>query len=134
MIRVQALCRNNDTHLRRFRFHHCALGVSLRVLQQPQPIADSRLAEAGGAPAAATVPENRVEIGAKVVAHGRSVTFQMAEVAVPRDMLRMIVEHEDDERRSVPRRGGIGPDWVVKGDPAVENSACRVEILFMFPG
>jgi hypothetical protein len=27
------------------------------------------------------------EIGAKVVAHGRYVTFQMAEVAVPRQML-----------------------------------------------
>jgi hypothetical protein len=32
-----------------------------------------------------------VKIGAKVVAHGRYVTFQMAEVAVPRDLFREIL-------------------------------------------
>ena len=31
--------------------------------------------------------EKLIEIGAKVVSHGRYVTFQMAEVAVPRQML-----------------------------------------------
>ncbi len=31
-----------------------------------------------------------VEIGAGVVRHGRYITFQMAEVAVPRDLLRKI--------------------------------------------
>jgi len=30
--------------------------------------------------------ENLIKIGAKVVSHGRYVTFQMAEVAVPRQM------------------------------------------------
>ena len=30
--------------------------------------------------------EKLVKIGAKVVSHGRYVTFQMAEVAVPRDL------------------------------------------------
>ena len=33
----------------------------------------------------------RVKIGAKVVSHGRYVTFQMAEVAVPRQMFQDIL-------------------------------------------
>jgi hypothetical protein len=40
--------------------------------------------------------EKLVKIGAKIVAHSRYVTFQMAEVAVPRDMfaevLRLIAQ------------------------------------------
>ena len=30
--------------------------------------------------------EKLIKIGAKVVSHGRYITFQMAEVAIPRDM------------------------------------------------
>ena len=41
-----------------------------------------------------TLRENLVKVGAKVVSHGRYVTFQLAEVAVPRrpfaDILRLI--------------------------------------------
>ena len=41
-----------------------------------------------------TLRENLVKIGAKVVSHGRYVTFQMAEVAVPKmlfaEILRLI--------------------------------------------
>jgi hypothetical protein len=33
-----------------------------------------------------TLPEKVVKIGAKVISHGRYATFQMAEVAVPRDL------------------------------------------------
>ena len=40
--------------------------------------------------------EKLIKIGARIVAHGRYVTFQMAEVAVPRglfaDILRLIAE------------------------------------------
>ena len=36
-----------------------------------------------------------VAIGVKVVRHGRYVTFQMAEVAVPRDLLRQILRQID---------------------------------------
>ena len=32
-----------------------------------------------------TLREKLIKIGAKVVSHGRYITFQMAEVAVPRD-------------------------------------------------
>ncbi len=37
-----------------------------------------------------TLREKLVKIGAKVVRHGRYVTFQLAEVAVPRELFRKI--------------------------------------------
>jgi len=40
------------------------------------------------------------EIGAKIVSHGRYVTFQLAEVAVPRDLFREILRLIDDLRPS----------------------------------
>jgi len=43
--------------------------------------------------------EKLAKIGAKVVAHGRYVTFQMAEVAVPRDLFRKTLRLIDDLRR-----------------------------------
>jgi hypothetical protein len=43
-----------------------------------------------------TLKEKLIKIGAKVVSHGRYVAFQLAEVAIPRDLfantLRMIEE------------------------------------------
>jgi hypothetical protein len=39
-----------------------------------------------------------VKIGAKVVSHGRCVTFQLAEVAVPRALFRKILRRIDDLR------------------------------------
>ncbi len=47
-----------------------------------------------------TLREKLVKIGAKVVAHGRYVTFQLAEVAVPRDLFRKILRPIDDLRPS----------------------------------
>ena len=38
-----------------------------------------------------TLREKLVKIGAKVVQHGRYVTFQLAEVAVPKDLFRKIL-------------------------------------------
>ncbi|MDP6928013.1 MAG: transposase, partial [Rhodospirillales bacterium] len=46
-----------------------------------------------------TLREKLVKIGAKVVRHGRYVTFQLAEVAVPRDLFRKILRRIDDLRR-----------------------------------
>ncbi len=43
-----------------------------------------------------TLREKLVEIGAKVGSHGRYATFQMAEVAVPRDLFRNILRLIDD--------------------------------------
>jgi hypothetical protein len=48
------------------------------------------------------IREKLVKIGAKVVAHGRYVTFQMAEIAVPRDLFRDILRRIDKLRRPVP--------------------------------
>ncbi len=39
-----------------------------------------------------TLREKLVKIGAKVVSHGRYVTFQLAEVAPPRDLYAGILE------------------------------------------
>ena len=51
-----------------------------------------------------TLREKLVKIGAKVVSHGRYVTFQLAEVAVPRDLFRQILRLIDDLRPR-PRPG-----------------------------
>ncbi len=50
-----------------------------------------------------TLREKPVKIGAKVVRHGRYVTFQLAEVAVPKELFRKILSLIDDlRRRPVP--------------------------------
>ena len=45
-----------------------------------------------------TLREKVVKIGAKVIAHARSTVFQMAEVAVPRELFRRILAMIDDLR------------------------------------
>ena len=45
-----------------------------------------------------TLREKSVKIGAKVVSHGRYITFQLAEAAVPRDLFRKILRLVDDLR------------------------------------
>ncbi len=45
-----------------------------------------------------TLQEKLVKIGAKVVRHGRYVTFQLAEVAVARDLFRKILRLIDGLR------------------------------------
>ena len=51
-----------------------------------------------------TLREKVVKIGAKVVAHARYTVFQMAEVAVPRNLFRRILAMIDDLRpRQVAR-------------------------------
>ena len=47
-----------------------------------------------------TLREKAVKIGAKVVARGRYVVFQMAEVAVPREFFRRILARIEVLRRS----------------------------------
>jgi hypothetical protein len=49
-----------------------------------------------------TLREKMVKIGAKVVAHARYSVFEMAEVAVPRDLFRRILEMIDDLRSREP--------------------------------
>jgi hypothetical protein len=63
------------------------LGNILRTLATPEPIKDWSMT---------SLKEKLIKIGAKVVSHGRYVAFQMAEVAIPRnlfaDILRLIAE------------------------------------------
>ena len=50
-----------------------------------------------------TLRDKLIKIGAKVVRHGRYVTFQLAEVAVPKELFRKILRLIDDlRRRPVP--------------------------------
>ncbi len=46
-----------------------------------------------------TLREKLVKIGAKIVRHGRYVTFQLAEVAMPRNLFREILRRIDELRR-----------------------------------
>ena len=54
-----------------------------------------------------TLREKLVKTGAKMVSHGRYVMFQLAEVAVPRELFRKILSLIDDlRRRPVPAQAG----------------------------
>ena len=51
-----------------------------------------------------TMREKLIKIGAKVVCHGRYVTFQLAEVAVPRKLFRKILSLIDGLQPRPPAR------------------------------
>ena len=82
-------CRTFAANAVRLQLHALAynLGNFLRTLATPEPIKDWSLT---------SLKEKLIKIGAKVVSHGRTVAFQMAEVAIPRRMfqeiLRLIAE------------------------------------------
>jgi hypothetical protein len=82
-------CRTFAANAVRLQLHALAynLGNFLRTLATPEPIKDWSLT---------SLQEKLIKIGAKVVSHGRYVAFQMAEVAIPRnlfaDILRLIAE------------------------------------------
>ena len=46
-----------------------------------------------------TLREKLIKIGAKVIRHGPYITFQLAEVAVPRNLFRKILRRVDELRR-----------------------------------
>ncbi len=81
--------RNNEVRL---QLHALAYNLAnfMRTLALPEEVEHWSLT---------TLREKLVKIGAKVVRHGRYVTFQLAEVAVPRDLFRNILERIDDLRR-----------------------------------
>ncbi len=85
--------RNNEVRL---QLHALAynLGNFMRTLALPKEVEHWSLT---------TLREKLVKIGAKVVRHGRYVTFQLAEVAVPRSLFQKILGLIDDlRRRPVP--------------------------------
>ena len=51
-----------------------------------------------------TLREKLIKIGAKVVSHAKVVTFQLAEVAVPRSLFAAILERID-QLRAIPGTG-----------------------------
>ena len=71
------------------------LGNFLRCLALPRKISRWSLT---------TLREKLIKIGAKVIVHARYVTFQMAEVAVPRELFAQILDRID-RLRLVPDTG-----------------------------
>ncbi len=53
-----------------------------------------------------TLREKLIKIGAKVVRHGRYITFQLAEVAIPRSLFANILRLIDDLRPALFRHVG----------------------------
>ena len=82
-------CRTFAANAVRLQLHALAynLGNYLRTLATPEPIKDWSLT---------SLKDKLIKIGAKVVSHGRYVIFQMAEVAIARqifqEILRLIAE------------------------------------------
>jgi hypothetical protein len=82
-------CHSFAANAVRLQLHALAynLGNFLRTLATPEPIKDWSLT---------SLKEKLIKIGAKIVSHGRYVAFQMAEVAIPKnlfaDILRLIAE------------------------------------------
>jgi hypothetical protein len=86
---TQISCRSYAANAVRLQLHALAynLGNFLRTLATPEPISDWSMT---------SLREKLIRIGAKVVSNARYVAFQMAEVAIPRNLfagiLRMIAE------------------------------------------
>ncbi len=80
--------RNNEVRL---QLHALAYNLAnfMRTLALPEEVEHWSLT---------TLRDKLVKIGAKVVSHGRYVTFQMAEVAVPRELFREILRLIDGLR------------------------------------
>jgi hypothetical protein len=77
-------CRTFTANVVRLQLHALAynLGNFMRTLAIPKTVEPWSLT---------SLREKLIKIGAKIVAHGRYVTFQMAEVAVPRQMFQEIL-------------------------------------------
>src|ERR1700731_1393585 len=77
-------CRSFAANALRLQLHALAynLGNFMRTLAMPKTAEPWSLT---------SLREKLIKIGAKVVSHGRYVTFQMAEVAVPRQMFAEIL-------------------------------------------
>jgi urease accessory protein UreE len=78
------MCRSFNGNAVRLQLHALAynLGNFLRTLVTPEAIAHRSLT---------SLREMLIKIGAKVVSHGRYITFQMAEVAIPRSLFSAIM-------------------------------------------
>ena len=79
----------------RLQLHALAynLGNFLRTLATPEPIKDWSLT---------SLKDKLIKIGAKVVSHSRYIASQMAEVAIPRQMLQEILRFIAELRPQPP--------------------------------
>ena len=84
-------CRTFQNNAVRLQLHALAynLGNFMRTLALPKGVEHWSLT---------TLREKLVKIGAKVISRSRYVTFQMAEVAVPRELFRKILKLIDNLR------------------------------------
>ncbi len=84
-------CRRFRDNAVRLQLHALAynLGNFMRTLALPEEVEHWSLT---------TLREKLVKIGAKVVRHGRYITFQLAEVAVSRSLFQKILSLIDDLR------------------------------------
>jgi len=78
-------CRRFAANAVRLQLHALAynLGNFLRTLTLPDAVSHWSMT---------TLRDRLVKIGAKIVRHGRSITFQMAEVMVPRTLFQQILD------------------------------------------
>ncbi len=85
-------CRKFRDNAVRLQLHALAYNLAnfMRTLALPKEVEHWSLT---------TLREKLVKIGAKVVSHGRYVTFQLAEVAVPRSLFHKILGLIDELRR-----------------------------------
>ena len=81
-------CRRFDHNAVRLQLHALAynLGNFMRTLALPDAVEQWSLT---------SLREKLIKIGAKIVRHGRYVTFQMAEVVIPRDLFADILRRID---------------------------------------
>ena len=81
-------CRRFDRNAVRLQLHGlaCNLGNFMRTLALPDAVEQRSLT---------SLREKLIRIGAKIVRHGRYVTFQMAEVVIPRDLFADILRRID---------------------------------------
>lgn len=81
-------CRTFAANAVRLQLHALAYNLAnfMRTLVLPKEVEHWSLT---------SLQEKLVKIGAKVVSHGRHVVFQIAEVAVPRDLFRQILRRID---------------------------------------
>ena len=78
--------------------------------------------------------EKLLKIGAEVISHGRYVTFQLADVAVPRILFRKILRRIDDLRPSPGPAWANGTDGKVKTAREVRlNGGMYGQVAFQTP-
>ena len=90
----------------RLQLHALAYNLAnfMRTLALPEAVAQWSLT---------SLREKLIKIGAKVVRHARYAVFQMAEVAVPKELFEQILRLIDDCDHDRPQRGAERGGWVI---------------------